>query len=124
MSEKLKRLKSLLAEVTDLENIESLLSWDQQTYMPAGGAEARGHQLATTSSITHEKFTGDEIGYLLDDLEKEFEGGDPESDEICLLEIVRHKYDRETRPEFVTESAIVNSKGLRMSLIFQFSAHI
>jgi len=113
MSEKLKRLKSLLAEVTDLENIESLLSWDQQTYMPAGGAEARGHQLATTSSLTHEKFTGDEIGYLLDDLEKEFEGGDTESDEICLLEVVRHKYDRETRipPEFVTESAIVNSKA-------------
>ncbi len=113
MSEKLEKLKTLLAEVTDLENIESLLSWDQQTYMPPGGAEARGHQLATMSSLSHQKFTTDEIGQLLDDLEEEFEDGDPDSDDVRLLEVVRNKYDRETRipQDFVAESALVYSKA-------------
>jgi carboxypeptidase Taq len=113
MSEKLERLKTLLAEVTDLEKVKSLLSWDQQTYMPPGGAEARGNQLATLSSISHQKFTVDEIGTLLDDLEKEFKGSDPESDEVRFLEVVRHKYDRErlVPSDFVSEQAIVASKA-------------
>ena len=113
MSEKIERFKTLLAEVMDLENVTSLLAWDQQTYMPLGGAEARGNQLATMSSIAHQKFTADEIGLLLDDLEKEFEGSDPDADEIRLLEVVRHEYDRATRipSEFVAEEALVASKA-------------
>ncbi len=113
MSEKFERFTTLLAEVIDLENIKALLTWDQQTYMPPGGAESRGIQLATMSSISHQKFTADEIGTLLDDLEKEFEGSDPDADEVRLIEVVRHEYDRETRvpSEFVIESAIVASKA-------------
>ncbi|GAB4420967.1 MAG: carboxypeptidase M32 [Anaerolineales bacterium] len=113
MSEKLEKLKTLLAEVADLNHAQALLGWDQQTYMPPGGGEARGHQLATLSSISHQKFTSDEIGALLDDLEKEFEGADADSDEVRLLEVTRHNYDQATRvpPEFVSEFALVTSKA-------------
>jgi carboxypeptidase Taq len=76
MSEKLEQLKTLLAEVADLHAVQSVLSWDQQTYMPQAGGEARGNQLATVSKISHQKFTSDEIGNLLGDLEKEFNGAD------------------------------------------------
>ena len=76
MSEKLEQLKTLLAEVADLNAAQALLGWDQQTYMPQGGNEARGNQLATIGKISHQKFTSDEIGTLLGDLEKEFEGYD------------------------------------------------
>jgi carboxypeptidase Taq len=113
MSEKLEQLKTLLAEVADLDNAQSLLNWDQQTYMPPGGAEARGNQLATLGKISHQKFTSDEIGKLLGDLEKEFEGADPDSDELRLLKVTRHNYDRATRvpSEFVAEFAVVTSKA-------------
>jgi carboxypeptidase Taq len=113
MSEKMQQLKTLLAEVADLNASQALLSWDQQTYMPQGGSEARGNQLATLGKISHEKFTSDEIGKLLGDLEKEFEGADPDSDDARLLQVTRHDYDQATRvpSEFVSEFAIVTSKA-------------
>ena len=46
MKEDLTRLRVLLGEAWDLEMIRSLLQWDQATYMPDGGAAARGRQLA------------------------------------------------------------------------------
>jgi carboxypeptidase Taq len=113
MSEKMQQLKTLLAEVADLNAVQALLGWDQQTYMPQGGGEARGNQLATIGKISHQKFTSDEIGKLLDDLEKEFEGADPEADELRLLDVTRHDYERATRvpSEFVAEFAVVTSKA-------------
>ena len=113
MSEKLAQLKTLLAEVADLNATQALLSWDQQTYMPQGGGEARGNQLATLSKISHKKFTSDEIGKLLGDLEKEYEGADPDLDDLRLLKVTRHEYDQATRvpSEFVAEVAVVTTKA-------------
>jgi carboxypeptidase Taq len=113
MSEKLEQLKSHLAEVADLNYAQALLGWDQQTYMPPGGSEARGNQLATLGKISHQKFTSDEIGTLLGDLEKEYAGADPDSDDARLLKVTRHNYDQATRvpSEFVAEFAIVTSKA-------------
>jgi carboxypeptidase Taq len=113
MPEKLVQLKALLAEVADLNAVQALLGWDQQTYMPQGGGEARGNQLATIGKISHQKFTSDEIGKLLGDLEKEFDGADPDSDDMRLLQVTRHDYDQATRvpSEFVAEFAMVTSKA-------------
>jgi len=113
MSEKLEQLKGLLAEVADLNNAQALLGWDQQTYMPPGGNEARGNQLATLGKISHQKFTSDEIGTLLSDLEKEYAGADPDSDDVRLLKVTRHDYDQATRvpSEFVAEFAVATSKA-------------
>jgi len=113
MSEKLEQLKTLLAEVADLNNAQALLGWDQQTYMPPGGNDARGNQLATIGKISHQKFTSDEIGQLLGDLEKEFAGADADSDEVRLLRVTKHEYDRATRvpADFVAEFAVVTSKA-------------
>jgi carboxypeptidase Taq len=113
MSEKLQQLKTLLAEVADLNAVQALLGWDQQIYMPQGGGEARGNQLATIGKISHQKFTSDEIGKLLGDLEQEFNGAEPDSDEARLLKVTRHDYDQATRvpSEFVAEFAVVTSKA-------------
>jgi len=113
MSEKLEYLKDLLAEVADLNYAQALLGWDQQTYMPQGGSEARGHQLATLGKISHQKFTSDEIGMLLGDLEKEYADADPDSDDVRLLKVTRHNYDQATcvPAEFVAEFAVVTSKA-------------
>ena len=42
MQEKLNELKMKLQEIDDLNSAASLLYWDQSTYMPPGGAAARG----------------------------------------------------------------------------------
>ncbi len=62
-----KELQTRVNEIFDLQRASALLGWDQQTYMPPGGAENRGQQLATLQSIAHEKSISPEIGKLLDD---------------------------------------------------------
>ncbi|HIC17434.1 TPA: carboxypeptidase M32, partial [Candidatus Poribacteria bacterium] len=68
MSEQLEKLKEQLMEIDNLRSAAALLYWDQATYMPPGGATARGQQIATLNRISHEKFTSDRMGELLEDL--------------------------------------------------------
>jgi len=69
-----KELKQRLAEIVDLRVVARLASWDQHVVMPPGGAAARAEQLATLSTVAHERFISDEIGRLLDALRSELEG--------------------------------------------------
>ncbi len=113
MSEKLNRLKDIIGEAADLRSAASLLSWDQQTYMPAKGGEARGQQLATLDKLAHQKATADEVGRLLEDLKREFTSADGASDDAALVRVAARDYDKAVRvpPEFVAEHAIVTSKA-------------
>ncbi|MEW6028913.1 MAG: carboxypeptidase M32 [Chloroflexota bacterium] len=108
MEEKLAQLKQIMAEVADLNNAAALLGWDQQTYMPRGGAEARGNQLATLGKIAHEMFTSDKVGKLLDELKDAFPA---DSDEAALVRVTQRDYDKRTRvpSEFVARSAQITS---------------
>lgn len=103
MEKKLTELKLRLAEVSDLNNAQAVLGWDQSTYMPPGGAAARGRQMATLAKLSQEKFIDPEIGRLLDDL-RPFEESLPfDSDEASLIRVTRRAYERATKvpPEFV-----------------------
>ena len=77
MQEKLSQLKAILAEVSDLDASAELLGWDQQTYMPPASAEGRGYQLSTLGKISHDKFTSNEVGELLDDVGNQLRGTGP-----------------------------------------------
>ncbi|HEX2036778.1 MAG TPA: carboxypeptidase M32 [Chloroflexota bacterium] len=90
----LDQLKQLLSEVDDLEAAVSLLSWDQSTYMPPGGAPSRARQLATLGRLAHEKFTDPVIGKLLDALRPFEESLPPESDEASLIRVTRREYEK------------------------------
>ncbi|HEY1014282.1 MAG TPA: carboxypeptidase M32 [Herpetosiphonaceae bacterium] len=98
----LEDLKAHLREVNDLRSAAALLDWDQSTYMPPGGAAARGRQTATLSRIAHERATDPALGRLLDSAAKAV-GDDPDSDAARLVAAARHDYDRNTRvpAEFV-----------------------
>ena len=48
-------LKIRLHEIFDLIAASAVLSWDQSTYMPSGGAAARGRQSALLARLAHEK---------------------------------------------------------------------
>ncbi len=113
MEAKLQRLKALLGEVADIQRAASVLAWDQETYMPKGGAGHRSQQLATLARLAHIKFTTDEIGQLLTDLEPYVAQLDPDSDEARLVKVTRRDYDKATRvpPELVAEMSKAASEG-------------
>ena len=48
-----------------LNSAVSLLSWDQETYMPSGGGQARAEQIATLQGLAHERLTAPETEELL-----------------------------------------------------------
>jgi carboxypeptidase Taq len=58
-------LTTRLLEIQRINSAASLLSWDQETYMPAGGGEARAEQISTLQGIAHEKLVSPEIERLL-----------------------------------------------------------
>nr|MBP9041093.1 carboxypeptidase M32 [Anaerolineaceae bacterium] len=97
MEQKLEKFKQILAEVVDLNHASAVAGWDQQVYMPRGGAVDRGNILETLAAIAHTKFTSDEVGKLLEELKPYAETLDPDSDDACLIKRVAHDYDKETR---------------------------
>lgn len=113
MNDKLEQLKERLGEVSDIGRAISVLSWDQQVNMPAGGNEARGQQMATLSKIAQEKFIADEVGQLIEELKQEFESMDADSDDAAMIRVAARNYDKAKRvpPEFIEEQAIVSSKA-------------
>ena len=113
MEDKLNQLKTILFEVADLNAASAVLGWDQQTYMPSGSAEGRGEQLATLGQIAHIKFTSDEVGRLLDELEPQTRQLEPDSDDARLIKVTRREYDKNTKvpTEWVAEFARVTTVG-------------
>jgi carboxypeptidase Taq len=91
------QLKQRLAEAHDVGKAIFLLAWDQRTMMPTNGAAVRAEQLATLSKLSHDLFTSDEVGRLLDDLAEYAESLPYESDEASLIRVARRDFDRERR---------------------------
>ncbi|NKQ37271.1 MAG: carboxypeptidase M32 [Chloroflexi bacterium] len=94
MEKKYEELKFRLLEINDLNAATAVLSWDQSTYMPPGGAAARGRQLSTLGRLAHEKFTDPAIGHLLDDLIPWAESLPYDSDEASLIRVTRRNYEK------------------------------
>ena len=115
MQNKIKKLKSILGEVSDLNYASAVLGWDQQTYMPSGGAEGRGSQLATLARLAHIRFTSDEVGQLLEDLAPYAEQIPADSDDARLIKVTRREYDKSTKvtPEWVSDFANETTLGNR-----------
>jgi carboxypeptidase Taq len=107
MEAKLQELKNRLMEVDSLNGAASVLHWDQTTYMPPGGAEARGRQVALLQQLAHEKFTDPAIGKLLDDLQPYAESLPYDSDEAGLMRVTRREYEKAVKipPSFTAEFA-------------------
>ena len=113
---KLTELKSLLAEVSDLNNAAAVLGWDQATYMPSGGAPARGRQMATLAKVAQEKFIDKKIGKLLDQLTKYEESQPFDSDDASLIRVTRRDYERALKvpPDFLAELNVHSAETYQM----------
>jgi len=102
---KFEELKKRMLEIDGLERAQRILHWDQTTYMPSGGAKARGRHLATLGRIAHEKRVGSSLGKLLDGLIPFEESHPYDSFEASLIRIARRDFERASRvpPGFMEE---------------------
>ncbi len=98
------------AELADLGYVLSLLYWDQRTKMPAGGLEARGHQIATIESLIHERTIDPEYGALLQAAGAE--EPDEESAAACRVARRRRRQAMRLPGEFVAELARAASESV------------
>jgi carboxypeptidase Taq len=60
--------KTTLQKIADIKYASAVLQWDQETYLPKNGNDARGRQIATLNELAHEQFTDDKFGELLNEL--------------------------------------------------------
>ena len=113
MSEKIQKLREILAQIFDLERASALLGWDQQTYMPSAGALMRGYQAGTIDKIAHDVATSAALGTLLDDLRPEVDSLDPDSDEARLIMVAAWDFERAKRvpSRYVEELARITAQA-------------
>lgn len=90
-------LTRLLREAALLASCGSVLSWDEQTYMPRNGSDHRSEQVALLSGLTHERSTSSRIGELLGELEQQKDLGEADSDRAANIREARRSYDRQTK---------------------------
>src|SRR2546423_4226367 len=114
MSDRLARLRGLLATVHDLERVSSLTAWDQEAMMPPQGAEGRADQRATLARLSHELLVSDELGRLLEELRQEEEALPYDSDDGSLIRGARRDHEKERRvpPQLRAELSRAGSLGL------------
>ena len=85
-------LRQRLAEISDLNSAGAVLGWDEATYMPKGGAPARGRQSALLRRLAHERFVDPALGRALDRLEPQAEA--LAAADASLIRVVRRDYDK------------------------------
>ncbi|MFT4539490.1 MAG: carboxypeptidase Taq [Planctomycetota bacterium] len=56
------QLAATLRENATLDSVNALVSWDQETYMVPGAAEARSEQLGLLARLLHERHTSNALG--------------------------------------------------------------
>jgi carboxypeptidase Taq len=87
-------LAAAMSDVRALAGTVSLLQWDQETYMPPRGAQARGDQLAAVQAALHERLTSPRVAEALERAEREA-GDDP--DRRATLRALRFDHMRAAR---------------------------
>lgn len=106
---KFERLQELCGEIGDLGGASALLGWDQQTYMPPRGAEARAKQMSTLSGVIHERVTAPELGDLLGELQQE----DGEAWQGAFLRELAYRRERSMKlpASLVRETALETARA-------------
>jgi len=103
-------LASAMADLRALQGAVGLLQWDQETYMPARGAEARGEQLAAIQAALHERLTSPRVAEALDRAGQD--ASDP--DRAATIRALRFDHERAARvpPDLVRALAQAQAEGV------------
>ncbi|MGE3126791.1 MAG: carboxypeptidase M32 [Fimbriimonadaceae bacterium] len=98
------QLKGRMYEINAVGSALAIMGWDQQTNMPAGGAEARAEQVGILSTMYHEMLVSDETKTALGKAEAEATG----EDDKAMARVVRRELDLATK----LPSELVGRKAL------------
>lgn len=90
-------LRERIAAVNDVLNAASVLTWDSRTMMPAGGAETRGHQIATLIRTARDLLLATETEKALEDAERAVAGLAEDSAERRMAQQTRHAVEHHKR---------------------------
>jgi len=63
-------LKEYFTEIKRLSYINSLLGWDQETYMPSGSVSGRAKQLSLVQKLIHQRLTSPMVSKLIQKAKK------------------------------------------------------
>ena len=104
-------LKRRLREISDLNAAGDVLNWDQATYMPEGGAGARGRQRAMLNRLAHEQAVEPALGTLIDALVRYGESLPYNSDDASLIRVARREYQKKIKipPDHVARATAHSS---------------
>jgi len=99
-----------MQKIADVKYAAAVLQWDQETYLPAKGAEFRGRQLATLSEIAHEWFIDPALGQLLLELNSRGDLTDPQRRNVQLS---LEDYDKQKKftPAFIRRLSEASSRS-------------
>ena len=90
-----RKLLKRAREIALLDSTGSILSWDEETYLPPKALAHRAEQMAYLSGRAHRLFTAGLVGDLISECEQH--GFAPDSDEAANVREWRRSYDRKTR---------------------------
>lgn len=107
------KLSSLLKRPHFFLTITELLGWDEQVYLPPGGAEHRAEQLSALAEAAHAAVSDPRIGEQLAALERPEAFEKLTAPERAIIRCARRDYDRATKlpAEFVREKAAQTSRA-------------
>lgn len=86
-----------LQDLALMRSCGAVLSWDEQTHLPAQGAELRANQLALLAGLSHDRAVAPELGELLDQLTDEQTLGGADSILAANVREARRSYERATK---------------------------
>src|SRR5260370_24617646 len=97
-------------ELKDLSGLIGLATWDEQTYLPPKGEDARSHQLAAIQGLFHERLVDPALGELLERSKL----GPLEDDQRAMVRVLSRERDRSVRvpQSLVRALAQSQSRGL------------
>jgi carboxypeptidase Taq len=90
----LKELYGHSREVTLIRTCQSVLEWDERTYMPRNASEYRANQMAYLAGLAHEKFTSPRIGELLNELTSSGPELDDDTFDSANVREIKRAYDK------------------------------
>ena len=108
------QLRMYARQTGTLGSISALLAWDQETYMPPAGVNARADQSSMLAELIHERHIAPKMGELIAACEADTAlMADPMSPEARNVSVFRRDYDKATKlpGTLVAELARVGSQA-------------
>jgi carboxypeptidase Taq len=99
-----------MQKIADIKYASAVLQWDQETYLPPKGNDARGRQIATLNELAHEHFVDPKLGDLLNELSNNNELNSTQKSNV-LLSLEDYNKNKKLPSAFVREMSEAVNKS-------------